>query len=107
MHITGKKYNVKELKKNPIEKSQITDSLKINQKNVNSDNEKAIVSEKVIKPIEKKTVEKKTVEKSYTVKKGDNLSQIANKFHVSVTALKNKNNLKSDLIRPGQTIKIP
>ena len=112
LHITGKKYNVKELKKNPIEKSQINDSLKINQKNVNSDNEKAIVSEKVIKPVEKKIVEKKiiekkTVEKSYTVKKGDNLSLIANKFHVSVTALKNKNNLKTDLIRPGQTIKIP
>ena len=112
MHITGKKYNIKELKKNPIEKSQINDSLKINQKNVNSNNEKAIVSEKEIKPnekkiVEKKTVEKKTVEKSYTVKKGDNLSLIANKFHVSVTALKNKNNLKTDLIRPGQTIKIP
>ena len=107
LHITGKKYNVKELKKNPIEKSQINDSLKINQKNVNSNNEKEIISEKEIKPNEKKIIEKKTVEKSYTVKKGDNLSLIANKFHVSVTALKNKNNLKTDLIRPGQTIKIP
>ena len=53
---------------------------------------------------ETKVVEEKTIEKSYNKTR---VLIIANKFHVSVTALKNKNNLKTDLIRPGQTIKIP
>ena len=40
----------------------------------------------------------------YTVKKGDTLSKIASKYHVSVTNLKKWNHLKSDMIREGQKL---
>jgi membrane-bound lytic murein transglycosylase D len=52
---------------------------------------------------------KKTNKKSknYSVKNGDTLSEIAEKFHISVTQLKKANGLKNDLIRPGQKIIIP
>ncbi len=42
----------------------------------------------------------------YTVKKGDTLSGISKKFNVSVSSIKNSNNLKSNIIVIGQTIKI-
>lgn len=45
--------------------------------------------------------------KRYTVKQGDTLSQIAQKFHTTPTRIKNANNLRSYLIRVGQTLKIP
>jgi len=40
----------------------------------------------------------------YKVKKGDTLTKIAAKFHVTVADLKRWNNLKGDLIREGQTL---
>lgn len=40
----------------------------------------------------------------YKVKKGDTLSRIASKYHVSVKDLKRWNNLKNDKIREGQTL---
>ena len=40
----------------------------------------------------------------YKVKKGDTLTKIATKFHVTVADLKRWNNLKGDLIREGQTL---
>lgn len=45
--------------------------------------------------------------KRYTVKSGDTLSQIAEKFHTTPTRIKNANNLRSYLIRVGQVLKIP
>ena len=42
----------------------------------------------------------------YNVKSGDTLSGIAKKFHVSVKQLKAWNGLKSDMIRPGQKLRI-
>jgi LysM repeat protein len=45
--------------------------------------------------------------KRYTVKSGDTLSQIAAKFHTTPSRIKNANNLRSYLIRVGQTLKIP
>ena len=42
----------------------------------------------------------------YTVKKGDNLTKIANKFHVTVSDLKKWNHLKNDNIREGQKLTI-
>jgi len=43
----------------------------------------------------------------YTVKRGDNLSKIANQFDTSVRAIKAANGLLSDLIRPGNKLVIP
>ncbi len=44
---------------------------------------------------------------SYTVKSGDTLSRIAKQHGISIAALKTANNLSSDLITLGQTLKIP
>ena len=43
---------------------------------------------------------------TYTVKKGDSLGKIAQKHHVTVKDLKKWNNLKSDLIRENDKLKI-
>ncbi len=42
----------------------------------------------------------------YSVKKGDNLFLIAKKYTVSVWMIKKWNNLESNLIKPGQKLKI-
>lgn len=46
----------------------------------------------------------KPKEIKYTVKKGDTLTKIASKHHVSVANLKKWNKLKSDMIREGQKL---
>lgn len=43
----------------------------------------------------------------YTVKKGDNLSRIASRNSVSLSALRRANGISGDLIRPGQVLTIP
>ncbi|MFP6901927.1 MAG: LysM peptidoglycan-binding domain-containing protein [Opitutales bacterium] len=43
----------------------------------------------------------------YLVKRGDTLSRIARTHGTSVTALKDVNNLRSDLIRVGQRLLVP
>jgi len=43
----------------------------------------------------------------YEVKSGETLASIASKFGISVDSIKWSNNLKSDLIKPGQRLKIP
>lgn len=43
---------------------------------------------------------------TYTVKSGDTLSKIAKQYHVSVQDIKKWNNLKNDLIRINQKLKI-
>lgn len=47
-----------------------------------------------------------TSNNTYTVHKGDTLNIIAAKYSTSVQAIKNKNNLKSDIIRSGQQLAI-
>jgi len=49
----------------------------------------------------------KTKYKIYTVKAGDTLSEIAEKYHVSLSRLKKTNNLRSNTIQIGQKLKIP
>lgn len=43
---------------------------------------------------------------TYTVKKGDTLSKIANKYHISIKDLKSLNHLKSDVIRINQKLTV-
>lgn len=70
-------------------------------------------SNKTIEPVEtptqkpstpKKDSSKSSGNQKYKVKKGDTLSRIASKYHVSVKDLKRWNNLKNDKIREGQTL---
>lgn len=65
------------------------------------------------KPEVKRPAPAKIVEKpkepqyiTYTVKSGDTLGKIASKYHVKVSDIKKWNNLKSDLIRANQKLKI-
>lgn len=44
---------------------------------------------------------------TYTVKKGDNLYSIANRYNTSVSTIMNLNNLKSTNLSIGQQLKIP
>lgn len=56
---------------------------------------------------EEKTKKEKTQKpKTYTVKKGDTLASIAEKFGVTVNQLKKWNKLKSDKITVGQVLKV-
>lgn len=43
----------------------------------------------------------------YTVSPGDSLEKISNQFSVSINAIKDVNQLSTDLIKVGETIKIP
>jgi len=43
----------------------------------------------------------------YKVKNGDTLSEIAEKYHMSISKIKKFNGLKTDSIRAGQILKIP
>lgn len=44
---------------------------------------------------------------SYTVRSGDSLSMLAERFHVTMAELKEANNMKRDSIQVGQVLKIP
>ena len=55
----------------------------------------------------KSTTKKSSSSSRYTVSKGDSLYGIALKKKTTVAKLKAANGLKNDLIRPGQSLKIP
>jgi D-gamma-glutamyl-meso-diaminopimelic acid endopeptidase CwlS len=55
---------------------------------------------------DKKTTKTSKKQTTYTVKAGDNLTQIADNFNVEVGDLKDWNGLKSDVIYEGQVLKI-
>ncbi len=46
-------------------------------------------------------------DRRYTVRPGDTLSHIARRFRVSVDEIKLRNRLRSDRVRPGQSLRIP
>ena len=74
---------------------------------VTSDSTGNIVNPIVNPNIEVQKVEPIRPKKTYTVKSGDTLSQIADKYHISVSKLKKSNGLRSDMIRPGQKLYVP
>ncbi len=55
----------------------------------------------------KRPAKQQATTRTHTVKKGESLSRIANKYGVTVAALKSANGLKGDNIQPGQKLKIP
>ena len=55
----------------------------------------------------KKKVVVASRQRKYKVKSGDTLSEIAHKYHTTVSKIKKANGLRSDLIRTGQVLKIP
>lgn len=58
------------------------------------------------KPVPEKKP-KETKPRTHTVAKGENLSKIANKYGVSIDAIREANGIKGDNIRAGQKLKIP
>lgn len=58
------------------------------------------------KPSAKPKKEKQTLPDRYTVKAGDTLSEIGAKLGINYQDIKKLNGLKSDLIRPGQKLKL-
>jgi murein DD-endopeptidase MepM/ murein hydrolase activator NlpD len=53
------------------------------------------------------SVKPRDKEENYSVKSGETLALIAKKFDISVDTIKWANDLKSDLIKPNQELKIP
>ncbi|MBS0656211.1 MAG: LysM peptidoglycan-binding domain-containing protein [Verrucomicrobia bacterium] len=58
-------------------------------------------------PIPKNPVKKAPPETVYTVQYGDSLWSISRKFHVDIEAIKKVNQLHSDALKPGDTLRIP
>ena len=58
-------------------------------------------------PSPNQPIQNETISTSYTVANGDSLSVIAKKLNISVNAIKTANNLTTDTIYVGQSLKIP
>ena len=84
------------------------DEPKSEVKPLESKQEEIKVAEEV-KPVESKS-EVKPVEPEYTiyiVQRGDYLAKISKRYNIKVDAIKNLNNLKGDVIKIGQKLKLP
>lgn len=46
-------------------------------------------------------------QRTYTVREGDTLARIARRYHTTITAIREANELRSDAIRPGQELSVP
>jgi membrane-bound lytic murein transglycosylase D len=73
----------------------------------NSKNEQANNKKNNKKDSKNKKAEKQATPKTHTIKEGENLTVIANKYGVSVNELKSANNIDGDNIRAGKTLQIP
>lgn len=62
------------------------------------------IGQKILVPKQNNTLNEET---TYTVKSGDNLYAIANRYGISVDELKNYNNLTSNNLSIGQLLRIP
>jgi len=64
--------------------------------------------EDYVEPVDPKPVyrSKKKYGRTYTVKQGDNLGLIAKRNKTTVKAIKSKNGLKSNALKPGQKLKL-
>jgi membrane-bound lytic murein transglycosylase D len=58
-------------------------------------------------PSRRGTVARKGMASAHRVGHGDTLSEIAQRYGVSVVSLRNANRLKGNAVRPGQVLKIP
>ena len=65
------------------------------------------IGQKLTVPIENDTPDSSNGYITYTVKKGDNLYNIAREYGVTVETIKQANNLTSNLLSIGQVLKIP
>ncbi len=68
--------------------------------------EDEVNGKKIATSEKKKKVKEKTKERLHSVKKGDTLSSISEKYNVTVTDLKRWNRMKNGKIRPGMKLKI-
>lgn len=68
---------------------------------------KSISEGKIEEGRRKETILKTEKGNYYVVQKGDYLSKIAKKFNTSISEIKKLNNLKSDVVYPGQKLLIP
>ena len=59
-----------------------------------------------VEPVQKQVTEQSTAPSSYTIVSGDTLSAIAKKFNLTVSQLKEWNQLSSDRINVGQVLKL-
>lgn len=79
---------------------------------VKQDEPKAVEVKPVEEPkaVEVKPVEVKPIEPEYTVyivQRGDYLAKISKRYNIKVDAIRNLNNLKGDVIKIGQKLKLP
>lgn len=54
----------------------------------------------------KNTTSAKSTKKYHSVRRGDNLSEIADRYNISVKRLKSLNGMRGSLIRPGQKLRV-
>jgi len=85
------------------------------EKNLNSKNHQQKLANAVFKAVDnyfientpKGTLLAATTMQKHKVRSGESLSVLAQRYKISVTKIKSANNLKSNVLRIGQTLKIP
>jgi len=85
------------------------------EKNLNSKNHQQKLAKAIFKAVDsyfientpKGTLLAATTMKKHKVRSGESLSVLAQRYKISVATIKSVNNLKSNVLRIGQTLKIP